>query len=98
METTTVTYPLVTAVTENGIEVFMNDVAEYNTNSAGFFNSVAKFANNIIDMVKSAFGYLDYAGQIANQLINVETLPACIGIEMAIAVFSLWFWFVRNGK
>ena len=95
---TTVTYPIVTAVTENGIEIFMNDVAEYNGNSATFFNSVSKFCNNIIDMVKSAFGYLEYVADVANQLVTVETLPACVGIEMAIMVFSLWFWFVRNGK
>lgn len=98
METTTVTYPIVTTVIENGIEIFMNDVAEYNTNTAGFFNSVVKFANNIIDMVKSCFGYLEYVGEVASQLVTVETLPACIGIEMAIAVFGLWFWFIRGGK
>lgn len=98
METTSVTYPIVTAITENGIEIYMRDVAEYNANSAGFFNSVAKFANNVIDMVKSCFGYLEYVAGVANELVTVETLPACIGIEMAIMVFGLWFWFVRNGK
>lgn len=98
METTAVTYPIVTAVTENGLEVFMNDVAEYNGNSATFLDSVSRFANNIIDMVKSCFSYLEYVAGVANQLVTVETLPACVGIEMAIGVFSIWFWFIRNGK
>ena len=56
-EAVTEQLPAVTEAVTNAVEVFMYDVSQYNNNSAGFFDSVAKYANNIIHSIKSFESY-----------------------------------------
>ena len=88
-------YPAVTDVT-NGIEVFFYDVSQYNTNSAGFFDSVAKYVNNIIDAIKSTENYFIWIRIVTETVFDSDYLPAIFGSMASIAIFFLLLDFIRN--
>lgn len=96
---TTVSETLLPAVTENitnGIEVFMYDVAEANSNQAGFWNSVSHFFNNIIDSVKSVQIYIDYIIEVTDVFIHENTMPVVICSALSISMFFLWLNWYRG--
>lgn len=89
METTQV--PAVT-----GIDGYVHDVVQYNTNSADFFDSAAKFANNIIDSVSSAFKYLTHISVSFATMLLDNPFPSCIGTAIGVSLFFLYLDFARN--
>ena len=100
METTVITtyvtqLPALTDVT-NGIEVFMNDVAQYNGNSATFFDSVARYANNIIDAIASTGKYFVWVHDIADTLYNSDDFPIWFCSAAGVSLFFLLLNFIRN--
>lgn len=96
METTTIQVPAVTEYVTNGIDVFMNDVAQANQNQNAFWNSVAKFANNIIDSVKSCGDYFTYIIQVTDSLIIENKTPVFLGTMLSISLFFMILWFYRG--
>lgn len=97
METTTITQqlPALTDVT-NGLEVFMNDVADANANQATFFDSVARYANNIIDAIASTGKYFLWVHDIADTLYNSEYFPLWFCSAAGVSLFFLLLNFIRN--
>lgn len=97
METTAVTQqlPALTDVT-NGIEVFMNDIADANANQATFFDSVARFANNIIDAIASTEKYFVWVHDIADTIYNSEYFPIWFVSAAGVSLFFLLLNFIRN--
>lgn len=97
METTTITQqlPALTEVT-NGIEVFMNDIADANANQATFFDSVARYANNIIDAIASTRKYFVWVHDIADTLYNSDNFPIWFCSAAGVSLFFLLLNFIRN--
>lgn len=96
METTfTQQLPALTDVT-NGLEVFMNDVADANVNQAGFFDSVARYANNIIDAIASTGKYFVWVHDIADTLYNSDYFPIWFCSAAGVSLFFLLLNFIRN--
>lgn len=97
METTTITQqlPALTDVT-NGIEVFMNDIADANCNQATFFDSVARYANNIIDAIASTGKYFVWVHDIADTLYNSDNFPIWFCSAAGVSLFFLLLNFIRN--
>lgn len=103
METT---YEIVTAVTENlpiitdmqtnPVDVFFYDVAQYNGNSANFFNSVAKYANNIISAISSTEKYFLWIHDIADTVYNSAEFPVWFGSAVSVGLFFLLINFFRR--
>lgn len=97
MDTTAVTQlPMLTETGTNGIEVFMNDVAQANGNQATFFDSVARYANNIIDAIASTEKYFVWIHDIADAIYNNDNFPVWFGSTMGMCLFFLLFNFIRN--
>lgn len=99
METTIATTvdTLLPAVTDiNGIEVFFYDVSQYNSNSANFFDSVAKLANTVIDAVLSCEKYFVWLNDIADTVYNSSDYPAWFGSALGLGMFFLVYRFIRN--
>lgn len=104
METTA--YEIVTAVTDNlpvitdtqtnSIDVFFYDVAQYNGNSANFFNSVAKYANNIINAIASCEKYFVWVHDIADTIYNSSDFPVWFGSAVSVGLFFLLINFFRR--
>lgn len=92
---TTQALPALTDVT-NGIEVYMNDVAQANQNQATFFDSVAKYANNIISAIASTEKYFTWINDVADEIYNSNAFPVWIGSAIGVGVFFLIFNFVRG--
>ena len=96
MDTTTVTQlPALTEVT-NGIEVFMNDVADANANQASFFDSIARYANNVIDAISSTGKYFVWVHDIADTLYNSDDFPIWFCSAAGVSLFFLLLNFIRN--
>lgn len=97
METTTISQqlPAFTDVT-NGLEVFMNDVAQFNGNQASFFDSVARYANNIIDAIASTGKYFVWVHDIADTLYNSDNFPIWFCSAAGVSLFFLLLNFIRN--
>lgn len=97
MDTTTITQqlPALTNVT-NGIEVFMNDIADANGNQATFFDSVARYANNIIDAIASTGKYFVWVHDIADTLYNSDNFPIWFCSAAGVSLFFLLLNFIRN--
>lgn len=87
--------PALTDVT-NGIEVFMNDVAQANSNQATFFDSVARYANNIIDAIASTGKYFVWVHDIADTLYNSDNFPIWFCSAAGVSLFFLLLNFIRN--
>lgn len=87
--------PALTDVT-NGLEVFMNDVADANSNQATFFDSVARYANNIIDAIASTGKYFTWVNDIADALYNSDDFPVWFCSAAGVAFFFLLLNFIRN--
>lgn len=81
---------------ENGIEIFMNDVADYQIQTSTFFDSVAKYANNIIDAIKSTFQYFDTLDDFLSNMLTSAALPQFLETMIVISMFFLLLNFVRN--
>lgn len=96
-ETTTITQqlPALTDVTY-GIEVFMNDVAQANSNQATFFDSVARYANNIITAISSTGKYFVWVHDIADTLYNSDDFPIWFCSAAGVSLFFLLINFIRN--
>lgn len=97
MDTTTITQqlPALTDVT-NGIEVFMNDIADANANQATFFDSVARYANNVINAIASTGKYFVWVHDIADNLYNSEYFPVWFCSAAGVSLFFLLLNFIRN--
>lgn len=101
METEVVTeavteLPAVTEAVTNSIEVFFYDVSQYNTNSAGFLDSVGKYANNIIDSIKSFENYFVWIRVGIESLFDTDYIPEIFGTMAFIAMVILLLDFVRG--
>lgn len=105
METEVVTEAVTEAVTElpavteavtNAIDVFMYDVSQYNNNSAGFFDSVAKYANNIIHSIKSFESYFIWIRVGIESLFDTDYIPEIFGTMASIAMVVLLIDFIRR--
>lgn len=81
---------------ENGIEIFMNDVADYQIQTSTFFDSISKYANNIIDAVKSTFQYFDTLDDFLSNMLTSAALPQFLETMIVISMFFLLLNFVRN--
>ena len=101
METEIVTeavteFPAVTEAVTNAVDVFMYDVSQYNTNTAGFFDSVAKYANNIIDSIKSFQNYFVWIRVGIETLFDTDYIPEIFGTMASIAMVVLLIDFIRR--
>lgn len=97
METTALTQlPAITEEITNGIEVFFYDVAQYNTNSANFFDSCAKNINRIIDAIMSCEKYFVWIDDIASTVYNSSDFPVWFGSAVSVGLFFLLYRFIRN--
>ena len=97
METMAVTQlPMITETGTNGIEVFMYDVAQANSNQATFFDSVARYANNIIDAISSTGKYFVWVHDIADSIYNDQLFPLWLGSAVGMSLFFLLLNFFRN--
>lgn len=95
--TTAVTQlPMITETGTNGIEVFMYDVAQANSNQATFLDSVARYANNIIDAIASTEKYFVWIHDIADSVYNDQLFPLWLGSALGMSLFFLLINFFRN--
>lgn len=95
MDTTAVTqFPALTET--NGLEVFFYDVSQYNSNSANFFDGVAKLANTVIDAVMSCEKYFVWLNDIADTVYNSNDFPIWFSSALGVGMFFLLYRFIRN--
>lgn len=95
METTIITAP-VTDTTATGVDVFFNDVVQYNEHSAGFLSSVSHYFNAIVNFIKSCIKYVDYISDAVDAIFTGGYFPPVLVTMCTVSIVFMWYYFVRN--